>query len=440
MKRSPDSPKLSRRDFLGRAVTTVGAALAFPTIVPGSALGLNGAVLPSERITMGFIGVGGQGGGHLFGGQWTYVAGGFAGREDVQVLAVCDVRRSRRDTATARVNAHYAERFGREKYRACAAYNDFREVLARPDIDAVLIGTPAHWHATMTVMAANAGKDIYCEKPSAGTLQESRAVFAAVRRHGRVYQAGTQQRSEYGGKFRLACELIRSGRIGRLRAVYCPRGGGMLGWPARTGVPRPVPAELDWDLYLGPAPMFPYDGVATAHRFDVGELNWGQHHYDIIQWALDADETGPVEAFIDADGLPGLRYANGVLVYSQGYPGESVGYQGGACFVGTAGRISVDRDNLVSEPAGIVKEPIHPGEVHLPRNNGHADNFLKCVRTRERTICDAGVAHHSANAVLLGGVVRQIQRTVKWDPVGERFDDDEANRFLSIAKRAPWRT
>jgi len=439
---SPAPAPLSRRQFLRQTAATVGAAVAFPSIVPASVLGLNGSVPPSERITMGFIGVGGQGGGHLLGGAWTYVIGGFTGRADVQVLAVCDVRRGRREDACRRVNEHYAEGLGWENYRPCEAYTDFRRVLERSDIDAVLIATPAHWHATMTVMAATAGKDIYCEKPTAVTLQESQAALAAVRRHGRVFQAGTQQRSEYGGKFRLACELVRSGRIGQLREIYCHRDGGGIAWPQRpTGVGgKPVPEDLDWDLYLGPAPSIPYDGNAGAHRFDIGELNWGQHHYDIIQWAAGADDTGPVEIFME-DGRSGYRYASGVVVHGRPHPDEPVGGEGGACFVGTAGRIAVDRNTLVSEPGGIAKEPLHPNEVHLARNNGHADNFLECVRTRQRPICDADVAHRSASALLLGGVAKQLQRTLRWDPQAERFTNDpEANRFLSIAKRAPWRT
>jgi len=387
---------------------------------------------------MGFIGVGGQGGGHLLGGAWTYVAGGYAGRKDVQVLAVCDVWRDRRENATKKVNDHYAEVYGKGKYTSCQAYTDFREVLARPDIDAVLIATPAHWHATMAAMAAEAGKDVYCEKPTAVTVRESQAMLAAVRRYGRVYQAGTQQRSEYDSKFRRACEFVHSGRIGKLQSIYAYRDGGAVFWPTRFGEAKPVPADLDWDLYLGPAPWLPYDGNTGAHRFDIGELNWGQHHYDIVQWAAGADETGPVELFMEAD-RSCYKYASGVVVYGKPYPNEPIGNDGGACFVGTGGRIAVDRDALVSDPPDIVREPLRPDEVHLYRSSRHADNFLECVRTRKRPICDADIAHRAASALLLGGVVKQLKRTLKWDPKAEVFiNDDEANRMLSIAKRPPW--
>jgi len=417
----------------------MGAALAAPTLVPASAFGRNGAIPPSERITMGFIGVGHQGGGHLLGGGWTYVAGGYAGRKDVQVLAVCDVWRDRRESARQKVNDHYAEVYGQSGFKPCVACTDFRQVLDRPDIDAVLIATPPHWHATMTAMAAAAGKDIYCEKPTAVTIRESQGMLAAVRRYGRVYQAGTQQRSEYGGKFRMACEFVRSGRIGKLQAIYAYRDGGAISWPKRFVPGRPAPEDLDWDLFLGPVPWFPYDGITGGGRFDIGQLNWGQHHYDIVQWAADADATGPVEIFMDGD-HSNYKYANGVTVYGKPYPGERVGGDGGACFVGTAGRIAVDRDALVSDPPDLVREPLRPDEVHLYRNSGHSNNFLECVRTRKKTICDADIAHRAASALLLGGVAKQLNRTLKWDPQAEQFPGDEqANRFLSIAKRPPWR-
>lgn len=428
----------SRRQFLRQASALFGVAIAAPTLVPGSALGLQGIVPPSERIRMGFIGVGGQGGGHLLGGAWTYVAGGYAGRKDVQVMAVCDVWRDRRERAAQKVNENYAQVFGKGNYKACQAYTDFRQVLDRPDIDAVLIATPAHWHATMAIMAAEAGKDIYCEKPTAVTLRESQAMLAAVRRYGRVYQAGTQQRSEYGGKFRQACEFVRSGRIGTLKEIYAYRDGGGIFWPNQFGPAQPIPPDLDWDLYLGPAPMLPYDGNTGAHRFDIGELNWGQHHYDIVQWAAGADETGPVEIFME-DNRSAYRYANGVVVHGKPYPDEPIGGEGGACFVGTRGRIAVDRNALVSYPPDIVREPLRPSEVHLYRSDSHSGNFLECVRTRKKAICDADIAHRAASALLLGGVAKQLQRTLRWDPQVERFtNDDEANRLMSIAKRAPW--
>jgi hypothetical protein len=429
---------VSRRDFLRHTATALTATAAAPLVIPAAALGGSGATSANERIRMGFIGVGGQGGGHLLGGAWTYVAGGYAGRKEVQVLAVCDVWQDRRERACQKVNDHYAEVYGKGSYKSCEAYTDFRHVLDRNDIDAVLIATPAHWHATMACMAAEAGKDIYCEKPTAVTIRESQAVLAAVRRYGRVFQAGTQQRSEYGAKFRQACEFVRSGRIGTLKEIYAYRDGGGVFWPRRFGPAQPVPPGLDWDLYLGPAPWLPYDGNTGAHRFDIGELNWGQHHYDIVQWAAGADETGPVEIFMEQD-RSGYKYASGVVVHGKPYPNEPIGGEGGACFVGTDGRIAVDRNALISDPPEIAREPLKPEELHLYRSESHSGNFLECIRTRKKPICDVDIAHRAASALLLGGVAKQLQRNLKWDPQSEQFpNDDAANRLLSIAKRPPW--
>jgi len=262
-------------------------------------------------------------------------------------------------------------------------------------------------------------------------------VCDAVRRYGRIYQAGTQQRSEYGGKFRQACEFVRSGRIGKLKEIYGYRDGGGIAWPARFGKGRALPKGFDYDLFLGPAPEIPFNGNIGPHPFDIGELNWGQHHYDIIQWGANADDTGPVEIFIRND-RSGYKYASGVVLYGEGYPNEPVGAEGGACFVGTDGRIAVDRSNLVSDPPDIVREPLRPEETHLYHSESHSGNFLQCVRSRQPTICNADVAHRAASALLLGGVAKQLGRGLKWDPNAERFlGDDEANRLLTIAKRPP---
>jgi len=287
-------------------------------------------------------------------------------------------------------------------------------------------------------MAAEAGKDIYCEKPTAITIQESQAMRSAVRRYGRVFQAGTQQRSEYGGKFRIACEMVRSGRIGKLKEVYAYRPGGSFEWH-RFGQPKPVPDGLDWDLFLGPAPWAPYAGVAHGHMFcGIGDINWGPHHYDFIQWVLDADRTGPVEIWIE-DGVLQYRYASGVVVHACPYPGSDVGGSGGARFVGTDGWIAADRSNLIAHDPEMIRPPIAPTGADVYHSDSHSGNFLECVRTRKRPICDLETAHRSASAVLLGGIALHVQRRLKWDPVKERFEnDDEANRLLSAAFRPPW--
>ena len=387
---------------------------------------------------MGFIGVGTQGTGHLLGGAWTYVPGGYSARKDVQVLAVCDVWKDRRERAKQRVNENYAQMFGQTSYRSCEAYLDFRDVLAREDIDAVLITSPIHWHGVMTIFAARAGKDIYCEKPVAITIREAQAMKETVLRFGRIFQAGTQQRSEYGGKFRRACELIRNGAIGKLKEIYACCPGGSFEWK-RYGPPKPVPADLDWDLALGPAPWQPYGGVVHAHMFcGIGDINWGPHHYDFIQWALDADRSGPVELFFDKDVLQ-YRYPSGVIVHAMKFPGNEVGSTGGARLIGTKGWIAVDREHLIAEPAEVLEWPLDPKIQPLYRSDSHSVNFLECVRTRKRPICDIETAHRSIRAVLLGGIALHLQRKLTWDPQQERFiNDDEANRLLSTTYRTPW--
>ncbi len=430
--------ELSRRSFLSQSF----AAAAAPMIVPASVLGRGGAVAPSERIGMGFIGLGGQGSGHLFGGAWTYVPGGYLGRDNVQVLAVCDVWRDRREKALERVNKYYARKSGNGSFKSCEAYRDFRDLLARDDIDAVLMALPYHWHATMATFAAKTGKDIYSEKPIALTVREGRILTETVKRYGRVYQAGTQQRSEYGGKFRRACRLVRNGYIGKLKEVYAYRPGGgftpNLQEVDSQGVP--VPDELDWDLYVGPGPWRPYNGHnAGCGLFAYGDPNWGPHHYDTVQWGIGADRTGPVEIGFE-DGHSVLRFDNGVVVHSCAYPGESVGGVGGACFVGADGRIAVDRDNLVADPPAILDQKLEPEDDWLYESNSHSGNFLECVRNRKQTICDVETAHRAMTLVLLCGIAMQLERRIAWDPVNERFPyDDKANRMLSYAKRSGWR-
>lgn len=432
---------ISRRNFL-KATSAATAALATPLLLPASALGRDGAVSPNDRVAMGFIGLGGQGTGHLLGGGWTYVPGGYVARTDVQVLAVCDVDQRRRESARERCNQMYAQRFGQANYDGVQAYHDFREVLARPDIDAVLIAVPYHWAAILATMAMRAGKDVYCEKPVAVTVREGRTMVETSKRFGRIYQAGTQQRSEYGGRFRIACELVRNGRIGQLKEVYAYCLPGALfpsAWISDRSVAQPP--ELDWDMWMGPLPYRPYAGEVhqTVPGLFVGDVNWGPHHYDIVQWTVNPDLTAPIEAHYE-NGQIRYHYTNSVVVRSEGYPGERIGPDGGACFVGTEGRIAVDRGNLVSYPARILKEPLRPDDSRVYHANSHSGNFLECIRTRRLTICDPDTALYSMNALLTGGIALGLRRAVKWDPVRLDFPgDEEANRLLSYAARPPWR-
>jgi predicted dehydrogenase len=384
-------------------------------------------------------------------------------RNDVQVLAVCDVRKERRDHALDRCNRIYAEKFGQAGYNGVRAYNDFREVLARSDIDAVLVALPYHWAALTAIMAARAGKDVYCEKPIAITVREGHDLVETFKRFGRIYQAGTQQRSEYDGKFRLACELVRNGRIGQLKEVYAYRQPGAFfptTWTSEGA--RPVPAGFDWDLWLGPLPWRPYNGE-TGHAISglfIGDVNWSPHHYDFIQWTVNPDPAAPIEAWYEGsanrssgtavhpggavgrpeEGNVRYRYANGVVVHSSGYPGENVGGEGGACFVGTEGRLAVDRSNIVSYPASILKESLRPGDSRVYHATSHSGNFLECVRSRRPTICEPETAVYNMSVILIGGIALALQRPVKWDPGKGQFPGDtQANCLLSYAYRPPWR-
>ena len=310
-----------------------------------------------------------------------------------------------------------------------------------PDIDAVLIATPAHWHATMAVMAAEAGKDIYCEKPTAVTVRESRAVQEAVRRYGRIYQAGTQQRSEYGGIFRRACEFVRSGRLGRLKEIYAYRDGGAIAWPKRFGPGQAGPRRPG----LGPLPgSGAWNCLTTATPAPTGSTSASSTGASTITISSSGPRTrtstGPVELFMRptasrATSTRAAWWSTAGLI-----PGNLSAARAGPVFVGSAGRIAVDRNALVSYPAGIAaNRSARPKSTFIVAKVISA-NFLECVRSRKRPICDAGIAHRAASALLLGGVVKQLDRPLKWDPALEEFTgDDEANRFLSFAQRPPWR-
>lgn len=431
----------SRRGFLKTAAGVGAGIIGFPMVVPSSALGKAGTVAPSNRLNFGFIGLGGQGAGHLLGGAWTYVPGGYAARNDVQVLAVCDVRRERREHAWRRCNQIYAERYGQPDYNGVRAYNDFREVLARPDIDAVLLALPYHWAAPMSIMAMRAGKDVYCEKPVGITVRETQLIVQTANRYGRIYQAGTQQRSEYGGKFRLACELVRNGRIGQLKEVFAYGQPGAFiptHWTSDTSLA--VPEGFDWDLWLGPLPWRPFGGEA-GHALPglfVGDVNWSPHHYDIVNWTVNPDPTRVIDIEYENNTIH-YHYANGVVVHSMQYPNEPVGQIGGACFVGTSGRIAVDRENIVSDPADILTKPLTSSDERVYRVNSHAGNYLECIRTRKATICNPNEAAASMNTILIGGISLALQRSLRWDPVKLQFIGDQtANRLLSYAPRAPW--
>lgn len=432
-----ESRRVPRRAFL-KAASLAGGAFGFPTIVPSSALGLGDAVAASERIVMGSIGVGGMG---------TSDLRGFLGKKEVQVVAVCDVDRDHAAAAKRLVD----ERYGNAD---CAATGDFREITRRADVDAVVVATPDHWHVLPAMDAARRGKDMYVEKPLTLTVGEGRALSDVVARHGRILQTGTQQRSD--GRFRLAAELVRNGRMGDdLRVDVLIPGNNKTCEPVWK--PEAPPEALDYDFWLGPAPREPYHPQRCHYQFRFlldysgGQVtNWGAHHLDIAQWALGMDRSGPVEATGDGEfPTSGLfttatrvdftvRYANGVRLRCRTRPRGASDMS--VTFRGSEGRLSVDRGRIGAYPESILKEPLGADAVRLYESRDHKQNFLDCVRSRRAPAADAETGHRSATVCHLGNIAMLLGRRLEWDPEAERFrNDEEADRMLARAGRAAWR-
>jgi len=447
--------RMTRRALLRRAAMPAVAAVAAPIVLPGSSLGLAGTVAPSERITMAFIGTGNQGTNDLH---------GFLGDERVQVLAVCDVNREGpgywsgsvrgREPARKTVDDRYARRSRSGQHKACAAFEDFRDVLAREDIDAVEIATPDHWHAALVVQAARAGKDIFCQKPLSLTIADGRAMCDAVGRFGRVFQCGSQRRSDWN--CRRACELVRNGRIGKLHTVRCGLPGGTpdYGRTARFHQPEPVPDGFNYDLWLGPAPEAPFCrgrvGVNFRWLLDYsgGQLtDWGGHHPDVAQWGMGTELTGPVEVRnARATWAAGPLYDTATdysfeCVYQGGLKLViSSRTRGGTTFEGTEGSVWCDHGRLDANPKSILTSRIGPDEIHLYDSRHHFRNFIDGVLSRGRCAAPVEVAHRSITLAHLGNIAMQLGRDLKWDPAAERFvNDPEADRYLSRAYRQPWR-
>lgn len=440
MNRPSEKHRLSRRAFLRRTAAAAAGAAVFPMITPGRALGLDGAVSAGNRITVGLIGMGRMMENHI---------GPFLNDAECQVMALCDVERNRLEYHTARVNAHYTRANGGGSYSACDVYGDFRTLCARPDIDAVLIAVPDHWHVLIAIEALKNGKDVYLEKPLSLTINEGKALRAAVRRYGRILQTGSQQRSDTA--FRTACELVRNGRIGKVREVYVNVGGP----PQEDNLPgEPTPEGLDWDLWLGPRPWRPYSSVLAPpqsfrgwpewryHREYAGGAmtDWGAHHYDIAQWGLGRDGSGPVEIIPPSPDTPEITrlthvYDDGVRMF---HGGAAAG--AGVEFVGESGRIRVNRGQfLETEPETLKYETIGPEETRLYASADHRRNFLECVRSRREPICPVEVGHRSVTVCHLANIASWLRRPLRWDPERETFvDDPEADRLLERPMRAPW--
>lgn len=428
---------VNRRQFLKRATGVAAGVVAFPYVISSSALGKAGTIAPSNRITMGCIGVGSQG---------TSDMRGFLGRDVVQIVAVCDVDGSHRNRACSMVNEKYGN-------NDCAGYNDFRELLARDDIDAVMIALPDHWHAIAAIVAARAGKDIHAQKPFAYTISEGRAICDAVKRYGVVWQTGSQQRSN--ASFHHACELVRNGRIGKVHLVEV---GLPTGRTHGLSKPLPVPEGLDWNMWLGPAPWRPYCdfGRGSCHYqwrwimdYSGGQLtDWAGHHIDIAHWGLGLERSGPVEiegrGVYPKDGLYDVpyeykftcKYANGLTMVVA----NNKQLLQGAKWYGESGKwIYVKRRKLEANPPSVLKEVIGPDEINLYRSRDHKQNFLDCIKSRKETIAPAEIGHRSISVGLLGEIAMLTERKLRWDPEKEVFlNDDGANRMLSRPMRSPW--
>jgi predicted dehydrogenase len=430
---------LSRRRFLRQAL---GAAAlpAAPSIIPASAIGAFGAVAPSNRVTVGYIGTGVQGLGVNL-------------RElmlcrDAQVLAVCDVYAKNRDRGKAAVDAGY-------KNQDCRAYVDFRELLARPDIDAVGIATPDHWHVPMAVAAVKAGKDVHVEKPLGVCLAQDLACRDVVKRYGRVFQYGTESRSS--ASCRLACEIVRNGLIGEIREIHVTSPG-VPGWRC-TGPPQPVPSDFDYELFLGPAPWRPFTGMPVTvgqygswyghHDYCAGAIaNWGAHLLDILVWGFDTHLAGPWE--VEGTGHIAepwgtnevlrwdvrIRFGNGVrMTYRSG--GDMTR------FVGTDGEIAVGHGGRPLDPKTKALMAAPPGRLArrlTVSDAGHEHHWIGCVKTRATPVSPIDDAVHSDIIAHVSQIAVRTGRRITWDPVTETIvGDAEASRYLLRAMRAPWR-
>jgi predicted dehydrogenase len=450
--------KTSRRDFI--ATAGKGILLAgFPTIVPALVFG---RYSPANRINVGAIGTGRISRAHDLPGIWAH--------DVARIMAVCDLDNRRVRDAVTLVNGHYARQTGKP-YDGVTAYANYRELLANKDVDAVVISTPDHWHALIAMDAVAAGKDVYLQKPASLTIAEGRALSDAVRASGHIFQIGSQQRS--APQFRYAAELVRNGRIGRLTTVEI----GLPGDPAGDDEPvMPVPRNLNYEMWLGSTPVVPYTekrvhplqgygrpGWLRCEQFGAGMITgWGAHHIDSAHWAMGTELTGPVEvsghAEFPAKGLWDVHgpfrtegvYADGVrMIVSGDFPN-------GLKFIGTEGWIFVSRGNesvTASDPVARLKDPqalaasdpkiitsvIGPDEIHLYESKEHHGNWLDCIASRKETIAPVEVAHRACSTCLIHHMAMKLKRKLYWDPVAERFkNDDEANAMRSRAQRPPY--
>lgn len=420
---------MTRREFLRLSALT-GAA---PTVLGAAAWADEARPAPSNRLTLGFIGVGGMGSAQCY---------TFLDYAETQIVAVCDVRQEPRELRRAQVNERYAAATKSGTYKGCAVYSDYRDLLARDDIDAVVIATPDHWHAIIAIEAVKAGKDVYCQKPLSLTIREAQAMRDAARFYDRVFQTGSQQRSDQ--KFRHACELVRNGRIGQVRTVQVGVGGPSTEKLLAT---QPTPDGFDYDMWLGPAPWKPYNswrvdptGWREQRDYSGGQMtDWGAHHFDIAQWGLGMDDSGPLKIH-PPDGKEyktlTYKYANGVTMYHGAVDGVE---PNGVLFTGTQGKVEVNRGYLRTWPEELAQEFIGPDEINLYVSNDHQQDWLNCIKSRQRPIADVAIGCSSVTVCHLGNIAYWLNRPLRWNPAqGEIIGDEDASRWLDRPKRAPW--
>ena len=424
--------KISRRSFLKGVAALGGVVAGFPTIVPSTVFGENA---PSNRVAVGCIGVGGQGGSDM---------NNILRLEGAQILGVCDCFKDRRESRAKTVNDYYSSKT-RQSYKSCEAYRDFRELLARPDIDAVTISTPDHWHVPAAVLAIKAGKDVYVQKPLGLSIAENKLIRETVHRHGAIFQYGTQQRcqNQHCG---FAAELVRNGYIGELKSIDVIAPNGATGG---VSTPQPVPEGLDYDMWLGPAPVTPYtnDRVVNVGRFHIYDYalgfiaGWGAHPLDIAHWGyphipVEYSGTGriPTDGLFDTvvDWDVKGRYAGGVAFSMQAGPDRTT-------FTGTEGWVAPSRSGITASSEALLRVKIKPDEIRLLQDNNHFLNFIKAVKSRKNPASDIDSATQSDFVSHLSDIAIRTGRTITWDPKEETIVGDEgALRLMSRVRREPW--
>ncbi len=433
-----NAPPINRRDFVGKAAMALAGIMIVPRYVLGGTRS-DGTkyIAPSDIISLGFIGTGKQGRG---------LTNSFLSTNEARIVALSEVYKAKAQLTIDRIKTFYEKNPQSGTYSEIPVYNDFRELLARKDVDAVVIATPDHWHAAMAVRAAEAGKDIYCEKPLALTVKEGRAMVNAARKYDRVFQTGSMQRS--WPEFRQAAELIRNGYIGEVKSIKVNVGPPPKPYdlPAET-----IPEGLDWSAWLGPNAAVPFNSELAPpiskdvfpnwrnyKEFGGGMVtDWGAHMFDIVQWALDMDNSGPVEVIApDGKEHPFLtyRYENGITMTH-----EKWDWNNAILFTGTEGELRVQRKKIETTPSSLATRVIAETEKHVYKSESHYKDFFDAMRKRSKPICDVEIGHRTASVCNIGNIAYQLNRPLQWNPKKEAFKNDkEANALLGRSMNDVW--